>query len=242
MKNFKCLIIILALFLISGCSITSNVKVDQYGKVSEKVVFSELTSNLGSTKQIARKAIESTINNYSKALDLRGYSYSISDNTEMNKVTFNNKFKNICEYIENTVFTQYLYKHIQCNETSDYYEIKNVTEHIDYCSDCSDWPRLNDVKLNISLPVSALENDADEVSNNTYTWKFDEYTPSNKTIYLKISKKDIKKSEIKLKQKISAQKKIRTFIKLSVVLILIIVVILIIRYFAKKHGKNNIDY
>ena len=62
------------------------------------------------------------------------------------------------------------------------------------CSDCSDWPALDDVILSITLPVSAEEQNADEIDGKTYIWKYDKNT-NDKNFYLKVSKSALKQNE-----------------------------------------------
>ena len=122
-------------------------------------------------------------------------------------------------YFESTVFSQYVYKQMKWTETDEYFEIRNVSEHITYCDDCSDWPVLPDIRVNITLPVSATEQDADE-----------------------INKSSLKKNEIVMRKEKKTKKAFSFASKILIILIFLGILILIIKHLIKKYKKNKIEY
>ena len=98
------------------------------------------------------------------------------------------------------------------------------------------------VELNIKVPIPLEENNADNVSNNTYTWFFDENTDSNKSVYLKINKtllenknKEQKKNETKEKE----NKKTFSLVKVILTVLIVFLILGIISYSLYKKYKNN---
>lgn len=227
------------MILLTGCSVESNVVMNEYGKVSENVTVLEKLSNLSTNEGMAKTMLKSTVNKYKTALDSREYSYETKIKNNNGIVEFTNKYNNIMDYFEGTVFSQYIYKQMKWTETDEYYEISNVSEHITYCKDCSDWPALPSIKVNISLPVSATEQNADEINGTTYTWLFDKNTPASKNFYLKINKKHLKENKILVKEKKKQKKK---FLVIVIILITLVSLILIATYLIKKYKKNKIEY
>ena len=224
MKKIRFIIIIILVIFMSGCEVKSNVKIDEFGKVKEEVVFVDSIKNLGGTKEKANSTLEEMVNKYLVALNSRGYKYKISVDKNNGKVTINNEYDNINDYFKKTIFSQYVYRQMKWEENDLYYEITNVTDHITYCDDCSDWPVLPYVEVNFSLPTQATEQNADKQNNNnTYTWIYDKNTPSDKKFYLKISKSALKESEEKHLQEEKNKKRKKNIFTASVVIGVLVV-------------------
>lgn len=242
MKKIKIIVFICFMILLTGCSVESNVVMNEYGKVKENVIISEELSNLSTNEKRAETILKSTLNKYKVALDSREYSYDTKIENDKGVVKFTNNYNDIMDYFEETVFSQYAYSQMKWTETDEYYEISNVSEHITYCEDCSDWPALPDIRVNITLPVSAAEQDADEVNGTTYTWIFNKDTPASKTFYLKISKNSLKEHEIVSKKNKSQKKVFSLGFKIFISLVFLGILIIIIKCLIKKYKENKIEY
>lgn len=242
MKKVKIIVFMCFLILLTGCSAEANVVMDEYGKVSENVIISEKLSNLNPNKNRAEIVLKSTLNKYKFALDSREYNYDTKIKKNNGIAEFTNSYSDIMNYFESTVFSQYVYKQMKWTETDEYFEIRNVSEHITYCDDCSDWPVLPDIRVNITLPVSATEQDADEINGTTYTWIFNKDTPSSKTFYLKINKSSLKKNEFVMRKEKKTKKAFSFASKILIILIFLGILILIIKHLIKKYKKNKIEY
>ena len=242
MKKIKIIVFICFMILLTGCSVESNVVMNEYGKVKENVIISEELSNLSTNEKRAETILKSTLNKYKVALDSREYSYDTKIENDKGVVKFTNNYNNIMDYFEGTVFSQYVYRQMKWTETDEYYEISNVYEHITYCEDCSDWPALPVIRVNITLPVSAAEQDADEVNGTTYTWIFNKDTPASKTFYLKINKNNLKERKNVVKKKKRQKKALSLISKILLVLMFLGILMLIIKYLIKKYRENKIEY
>lgn len=247
MKIKKILLILFILITLSGCTVESNVIMDEYGKVKEEVKVLIPSKDISNKKDRIDSYVKTAINSYEAALNAVNYKYDIiNDVNNKSGALIYNEFDNVCSFIQNTVFSQYLYKRIDCNESEYFYEIKSSSEHIPYCADCNAWPALDDVKLKITLPISADENNADEVEKNTYTWKYNESTSSDKGIYLKISKAALEQKKIEADKKKANNKKIDKslgIIKTIVIIGLIFVGIgFVMLKGYKKYKSNKLEY
>lgn len=240
MEKLKKIYIVLILIILSGCTVKSDVVMDSTGKVSEKVSF--LVETDGRSKEEINKYFDGLYEVYAPALKAINYSTKVVYDRNNSEILVTNEFDDICEYFRKTIFSQYIYNHISCTETEYYYEIKNESEHIDYCPDCTSWPALDDVSFSIKLPINAAENDADYVNKRTYTWEFNENTPKEKNIYLKINKSDLEEN----KEKVVRNEKIKNVLeKVSYVIVIIIILALIgfgINKLYKKYLENKIEY
>lgn len=235
--NKKILILVLVIILLTGCTAKSEVKVNYNGNVSEKVTVLSNTVAFKNDKYSIKQMIEASISNYLKALEFRGYKFETVEGKKESGAYFTNNYNNICSYFQNTGFNQYVYQHISCVEDDKYIIIKNDTEYIPYCENCSNWPSLNKIKLELTLPVNALENNADSINNKTYIWNYDENT-TNKDFYLKISKQELNKNKITV-MKQNKDKKVKNMIIVVFSIALVIGCITIISLILYKKYKNN---
>jgi len=244
MKNtLKIFVLIILVLFIAGCSkVTTNITYKSSGKVKEEVVFDEPNSNVSDNDSKIEKNLSTIVNKYSLAIKTMKYDYEIIKGTNSSKVIFTNTYNDICAWVRKNMFSQYVYKRVDCTSDGDFYVIKSMTNHIDYCDGCSDWPNLDEVTLNITLPIKSIENNADSVSNYTYTWRFDKYTPKSKSIYLKINKKELDDKVERLKSKKENKEKIQKSIAYIIMFSIIIVLIVFGFSIFRKYKENKIEY
>lgn len=229
----KIIVSILLLIILTGCTTKGEITMESDGSIKEKVVIDVETNNLDEAK--FDNYINLVLDNYNSALNLRGYSKNIVYNKDISKVEFTNSYDNICKYIENNLFTQYLYKKISCTEDELYYVIKNETNHISYCKDCTSWPSLDNVSFSITIPIKAVENSSDLVSNNTYTWNFDKNTLDSKEFYLKINKEELNQNNKK-------NENINTLIKIVIFSIILLGLVATCYILVKKYKSKKLEY
>lgn len=242
MNKMKYILIILVMMVfLSGCTIRSDVVVSPNGTTTEKVQVLTDTKTFESEKYSKKEMIEFSMEPYLSVLNFREYSYNTVIGNTLSGAEVSKTYDNICSYFQDTAFNQYVYHHINCEENEYYYEIKNDTEYIPYCSNCSNWPALDDVEIKITLPVSAEEQNADEINGNTYIWKYDENT-QNKDFYLKISKSALKQSEETYNENINQKKRANIVTILTFIVIFIVVILLLVFILYRKYKRNKLDY
>lgn len=242
MKLKKLLIILCFIIFLSGCTIRSNVNVAYDGKTIETVKVLAENEKFKSDKYSKKQVIESIIEKYVTVLDFRKYSYDVIEGEELSGGISTKTYDDICSYFQDTVFNQYVYHHISCTENEYYYEIKNDTNYIPYCSDCSDWPILNNIEFKITLPVSAEEQNADEIKGNTYIWRYSEDTSYDKNFYLKISKSALKQNEQEYLEALEREKNTKIGLIIGTIISVLIVIVAIGLILYKKYQKNKLDY
>lgn len=240
-KKNLLLLILVVVFLLTGCSVRSEVVVDYNGKVTEKVTVLTNSAAFENDNYSKEQMIENVISNYSAALNYRGYQNDIVVGEKESGATFTHDYDNICSYFQDTGFNQYVYPHVSCSEDDYYITIQNDTEYIPYCSDCSDWPSLNNVELRLTLPVKAEEHNADEVDGNTYVWKYDENT-TDKDIYIKINKTALEENKKDVERQNEEKERQKVIITVSIVVGVIVVLALISLMLYKKYKSNKLEY
>ena len=239
MNKLKIIVLIICtMFILSGCTVRGEVTLNPDGTVEESVSVLANTRIFESDAYSKEQLIDSAVEEHSAVLDFKKYSYDYVLGDELSGARVYKTYDNVCDYFGNSAFNQYVYKYMDCTETDDYYEIKNATNYITYCSNCSDWPALDDVEYKINLPVKPVEQNADEIDGNTYIWKYDENT-DNKNFYLKLSKASLEQSKENYEINQANKKKNNV----ALIVIGIIVLLTIISYVLyKKHKKNKLDY
>ncbi len=242
MKKIKIILLIIITFIISGCSVDSFVEMNYDGSVTENVKVLDDNSNFEVSSYDKKTQIEFALENYIGILDFKNYTYDTLVGKKQSGAKITKKYDNICDYFEDTAFNQYVYKSIKCEESNDYYEIYNYTNYIPYCEGCSDWPRLENVKFSIKLPIRAAESNADDVDGTTYLWKYDKNTFKDKEFYLKINKKDLEENKIKIEKELKIKRIIKQVVTIFSVLIFIFLLIFIILKFIKKYKDNKLEY
>lgn len=240
-KKIKYILIIVCVLLLTGCTVRSNITLENNGKTKEEVYLLNKTENLTSDKYSFEKLMDMMVSPYKQVLDFKAYSYTYEKGKKLSGVKVYKSYKNICDYFNNSALNQYVYKYISCTENDFYYEIKNATEYIPYCAQCAEWPELGDVELKIKLPVSATEQNADEVDGNTYIWKYDENT-KDKNFYLKISKSALEESKKNYIKNQEIKKNRSKIINIGIIVGVILLIACVIFVFYKKYKKNNFDY
>ena len=237
MKKIKIIVVFLVIFILCGCTVKETVVMDEYGKIKDRVIIPINTN--GKTEDEFRSYINKITNGYNKIFKMRSYHKNIVYGEKESKILLSNySFDNICSYVHKNIFSQYLYERVSCVEDDEFYEIKNETKHINYCYDCSTWPRLDDVSVSITLPVEAEESNADVVDDKTYTWKYDKFSSEDKDFYLRISKKALAENLENIKRKERMRKIIIRLTIASVAGILLIIGFILYR----KQKNKELDY
>lgn len=241
----KKILILLMLIILSGCTVKENININADGSVSEKTNIS-FDNEMAVNYDTPTKYAEDFLKYYNNAIELKNYSYDVSENKSNTDVVFNRKTVKLCDGIKYGLFVDNLYSDIECSEDDYYYIIKSNSQQLLSKPMSEKKFDVERVELNIKVPIPLEENNADNVSNNTYTWFFDENTDSNKSVYLKINKtllenknKEQKKNETKEKE----NKKTFSLVKVILTVLIVFLILGIISYsLYKKYKNNKLDY
>lgn len=243
MNKIKIIFLIVLIMVVSGCKIRSNVSVLLDGTVIEKVTITEEKDGLNLSDKSYSSYINSEIKNFKTIIEYGDYDYEEINNKNNFGVKFEKKYDSICAYFQDTLFNQYIYKHISCKEIDGFIVIENDTPILEMknLEGYSNPPDLRNVRLSISLPVNASENNADKESENTYTWIFDN-TPSGKNIYLKINKEEIRQANIANEKDLQKNKILKVAIIIAIVIGVFISLAFIGLKLYKKYQENKLEY
>lgn len=245
-KIRKVLLFIICIILFTGCTATGKISLTDDGKIKENVSVMEKNGNVLYGNSTLEKSVEQYISEYEDALSVRRYNYDIKIKDEESGAVLTNTYDDVCEFIKNTSFSQYLYKKVNCAFKDGYYVVESSGEFLRRDSFEEPWKVPDKIILKIDLGVNLEENNADSVNKTTYTWNFDTDTPSFKEIKFKVNKSKLdgeKERRIKEKQEAKTKKKIiNVFILIFVIIILAVVSYFVYKVLKKKYENNKIDY
>ena len=240
MKN-KILYLIIVVIFLTGCSVDADITINDDMSIKENVSIAfdnSLAENYDSPGQYAADYIEY----YNSAIELKDYSYKIKESNVNSYVNFSKYSKTICDNINYSLFSQYLYKKINCINEDGYFIVESEGEQLVSVPASKKSFNVEKVKLSVNLPVSALENNADEVNGNSYIWYFDENTSSDKRIYLKISKNDLEEKKSALEETDVKKQSLKKALLVMVVVIVGGAIIYTASVLYKKYKENKLDY
>ena len=243
MKKIKIIFLIALIIIVSGCKIRSNVEVLPDGTVIEKVTITETKEGNNLTEDEYSDYIEAELKDSKRLINYGNYKSKKINNKKQFGATFTKKHKSICAYFQDTIFNQYVYRHISCKEDEVFVFIANDTPFLERKDeeDFSNPLDLRDVKLTISLPVKAQYHNADEVKGKNYIWKFDDNT-TGKNFELTINKNTLKQAEIENTNLIKKKEFLNTVV-IVIIFASILAIITVIGFILyKKYIQNKIEY
>lgn len=241
----KRILILLMIIILSGCTVKENISINADGSISEKTNIS-FDNEMAINYDTPTKYAEDFLKYYNNVIELKNYSYDIIENKNNTDVKFSRKTSKLCEGIKYGVFVDNLYSDIECSEDDYYYIIKSNSQQL--LSKPMNEKRFDvqRVELNIKVPIPLEENNADNVSNNTYTWFFDENTDPNKSVYLKINKSSLEnKNKVEKEQKTKEEtikKNVSNIKIIGVIVVIFALLILIVYTLYKKYKNNKLEY
>jgi len=237
----KYLILIISILILTGCSATVNINVDDYYDTTEETIIS-----FNNSQAVNYDGVEDYVNTYldfyKSAIELRNYKYSLNEGKNNSSVIFTKEKEDICAYVNNNMFSVYLYNVLRCTEDNDYYVIRS--EGVNSVSQPLNKKKFNieNLTINVTLPIRAYENNADFIDNNMYTWKYDLNTNENKSIYLKISKKELSEN----KHRVETKDKIFNGAKITLILIVILLIVVGSTFVGiklyRRYKQNKLEY
>lgn len=237
----KKLLLLFILIILSGCSVTSNISINENYNVEESTRISfdnSLAVNYYSPKEYANEYIEY----YLSAIKLKNYEYSLEEGSETSSVDFTKTSNDICKSINENLFSNHLYKTIKCSEDEEYFIIDSVGEQSISKPLSMKTFNAENVVINVKLPVLAEENNADIVNDKTYTWEFNKSTSSDKSIHLKISKTKVEENYKNVKKQEDKKNNGSIIGIIIFIIILIIGLLLVANILYKKYKENKLEY
>ena len=232
MKKF--ILIVLSLIILSGCSAKVSLNIDDKNNVTENIYLYESNEVASEAEMTKDEFIDSTYDFY-KSEKISSYKNSRKYNDSDFGMEFSKTSNGVCNAFRSSAFSDFFDK-LECNEDSDYYEIKAESSLMKCPSDSSDCFFIDEVILDITLPENAISSNADIVENNKYTWKY--LKDNDASFNLKIKKYKVINTQYKKEKNKEDGNK-----NLAIIVVTIVIVLGIISFiFVRKFKKNKLEY
>lgn len=220
----KKVLIFISIILFTGCTANYNLEIDN-DSFMETITFPMLKSETSYDEVNEQKEIEVFATTDSE--EKKVYDSNITEDT--NYYYLNYTYKHDITSLKKNYFINRCYDNFEVDETDD--EIVLSTDDQFNCIYMDDGAGLDSAQINITTKLKVLENNADKVSGNTYTWNIDAGNYQNKPIKIKVKRDfDVK----------SSLKKNEASYFSGIIALSILIVCLIIFIFIKiKEKKNN---
>lgn len=177
----KLLLVIVCIFMLTGCDIEYNLTIDN-DSFDEKIVlsilkqdtsFENMTDYLKNKIPISNERYETKF--YEPSIDVHENSYDLVYDYSYDLDSFKNGF-----------FVNNCYTDINITEDGD---ILNISSGKDFrCLSPDNGLIADSAKINIKTKLEVLDNNADSVNGDTYTWNINRNNYETKTINLKLKK------------------------------------------------------
>lgn len=231
MKKIKTIIIFSLIFILSGCSVEYNLTINEDNTINEKVVAEEKTKRMESlTRLKGDQAVTYLYDMFKRPNeDIEISSREDDYNTYATAITSHDS---IDEYVSK--FSSDVFETVKIEKNNG--KIKFNAKQSNLLGGISSYSLLyDDITVNVKIPFKVIENNADSVRGNIYTWKInkDEEYKTISFTYEEGSKKD--KLNVKVNEKTY---NINYGIIVAGVMILLISIIVLFVYI--KNKKNNV--
>lgn len=228
-KVCRVLIVMFIIFGFTGCTADVSLKLDKNNNIKQTIKISENIGLLNEYEMSYKQYIDNKID-YNRANNNKYIRNDFKDDSSFGTI-YTKESNDVCKELKSSYFSNF-FEDMECDVYDDYYDISAKTPFVycppdaDYCSD------VKEVKLSLELPEKAIDNDADYIEGNKYTWVYD--TTKIGTFNVKV-----KRYKGNIINKVSNNKNLQlvTAILGSVLFISLIIIILY-----KKYKKNRIEY
>ncbi len=223
MKN-KLFLLIICLFLITGCDVKYDLVIDN-DNFRENVTMSFLKSQTNYDDVSIYLSNRTPISN--NADETRFYDSKIEEDNSYYNLIYD------CNHDINTIRQSYFisncYPNFSIQSSDDKITLSSGTDF--RCINGDDALQSDSVEINITTKLKVLDNNADVVNGNTYTWNIDKNNYQSKSLDM-VLQKSFDLNEIVVQNEASYLT--------GIIAVVIIVVLLIIFIFVKfKQRKNN---
>lgn len=222
----KIILIIVLAFTLTGCSVTYNLELNQ-NVIND---FIEISGN--KDKYIEYGTDDSKVEYISDVLyriNGVGNNYFQEKSLVDNNIIY--KFSGSMNYLEKeymSPFSNWCYEAVSMFPEDNIISIMTTDKFL--CYDL--YSELENVEVNVISKYKVLENNADKVEGNKYTWYIDRNNKDNKPILIKIEKNsNINKGK-------QEESKIVVYLKYILELTIIIVAMVVIIKFIKKRQMD----
>lgn len=218
MKLNRILVLLILLLITTGCTVNYELQIEENGIFKETITGTVTNKELSNEERTDTNIYLYNLNSRTPLIRDQGtYIKDIVDKGDYKEFTFNYEFNN--NYDKSNVINV-CYEDVRFEETDDLYYIDLEGKFNCMYSD--------KIVVNVTSKYAVIENNADKVKDNTYTWIINDEDDAD--IYMAISKN--------VKNEISKKKNTSTF---KIIGFIVLILLSLITYFLykKKNSSEN---
>lgn len=191
MKKIKIILLMLVVILFSGCTVNYDLYINNDLSVNEKIIASDSAKNIKmKTRQEPKVAADSLFKIYKN--ENVNYSFSTIEDEYTITSTAIAAYDTLDEY--KNKFKSNIVKEVIMTKKDNIITLEfNQDEPIS--SNSSKSLVYDEIKVNINVPFTVTDNNADEINGNTYTWNIKK-DQKLKKIKISFNTKETKTSKI----------------------------------------------
>lgn len=172
------ILLLLLCFLLTGCSVKYDLE------VTENNIIENIDLQVDSSKLNTQMYDELTSDKNSVYLGEKKY-YTVTKESLGTNLNLHYNYEHQIENFEKSKVINWCYHDKNIKKTED--KIIISTKGSFDCANKESKSRVENAQINITTKLKVLENNADKVNGNTYTWNINDDNYTNKPIYMEIS-------------------------------------------------------
>lgn len=182
----KILLFFICLFLITGCDVTYNLTIDD-DTFSEQIIipFSRQTT----TEEMMIKYLKNKLTITTDRYEDTYYNMGVETTTDFYNLIYDYKFD--YDGFKKSFFVDICYPNMKITENDGEFIIASGKNF--KCLNPDNGVIADSVKINIKTDLEVVENNADSVNGDIYTWNIDYNNNETREINLKLKKQEVKK-------------------------------------------------
>lgn len=226
----KKLIFVLLIIMLSGCTSNVDINVTSNGKINENIEMKDEKQNVY-TDDSYDKYIDDLLEFYFPKSEINTYNLTKNTDGDFVEINANKNYEyGLCDNISLTKL-KLLMGDLKCEKKHNIYTITGTPTYLTCGDDCYEYPSIDNINLNITLPTKAIESNADYVEENIHTWHF--------------SINDGKKLKLKFRiDKNSSNSNSKINLPMIIIIIIGVLTLLGVTAFVlyKLYKRNDIEY
>lgn len=231
MKKYKLILLIVFMFILSGCNINYSVNIRSNGEVLEKFVMSFDEKDIDSSSP--KSFIEDKIKTYKENNIYKDYKFEVKISGNKSKIIASKKYSSLNDYINKSEILPIMFEKTVFTGDYDIKGLQTVGEYYqDVVFDSVDGPGIENIDIDVHSQFKILDNNAESIDdNNTMHWNVSE---ENKNFSINFKFNNSKRYDIIIKDYLK-----ENWVSLAAVLVIIVSIIIVVKYIKSQNKLNN---
>jgi hypothetical protein len=163
------------LMILSGCTVEYNIEIDKNMKIDEETKVIDDTYNTSQPLYISKEEmLKNLIDPFTSQLDDSQYEYVTFNDETGAGVILTATYDGITDYKSKEEISSYKFKDYDITADGNLVTLKTTIPY-PYVEQDPNRVQIKKLVVNVTLPFKVVENNADKVNGNKYTWVIEGY-------------------------------------------------------------------